>query len=76
MTTFTNNFHNTEITIRANAGEIVSASTYRRVVRTLCPPHDCQCGPFRGSDCYLVETPASYQQSRGPREYLVQDMRR
>lgn len=71
MTTFTNNFHNSEITIRANGGDVVSATTYRKVCRALCGAEDCKCGTFRGSQAVLVETGASYQRLRGPREYEV-----
>lgn len=56
MTTFTNNFHNTEATVRANANETVSRSVYQRVARELCPSNGCTCGIFRGSEYRLEPT--------------------
>lgn len=54
MTTFTNDFHNTEISTRANLDETVTAATYRRVINKLCGIRECQCDPFRASEYRLV----------------------
>jgi hypothetical protein len=49
MTTLTNEFHNTEITIRANEGEQVSKATRRKVQKALCGISDCQCSGYDGT---------------------------
>ena len=74
MTTFTNDFHGTEVSIKASVGDIVSAFTYRRVCNTLCGHQGCECGTFRGSSSYLRETDSSYQSLRGPRQYMVEQV--
>ena len=50
MVTFTNKFHNTEITINAMPGDVVSYDTYKKVVESLCGMADCQCNTFNGSE--------------------------
>lgn len=49
MTTLTNSFHNTSITIKANSGDRVSRTTFRRVRRILCGISDCTCGHADGT---------------------------
>lgn len=49
MTTITNSFHGSEVTINANVGEEVSASTLRRVRRALCGISGCTCCREDGS---------------------------
>jgi hypothetical protein len=56
MTTFTNTFHATETTTRANVGETVTRATYLRIVRALCGVSGCTCGAFRGSEYRLEPT--------------------
>lgn len=56
-TTFTNDFHNTEATVRGGVGDTVSKAVYDRVCRDLCAS-DCQCGVFRGSKYKLVPADA------------------
>lgn len=56
MTTFTNDFHNAEATVRANENEIVSRAVFNRVCRELCGVDGCTCGVFRGSEYRLEPT--------------------
>lgn len=58
MTTFTNNFHNTEAAVRANEGETVSRAVALRVERDLCGMSDCTCDTFRGSEYRLEQADA------------------
>lgn len=44
MTTLTNSFHNSEITIRSNVGDTVSRRTLQRVRKALCGIEGCTCG--------------------------------
>ncbi len=41
--TLHNTFHGTSTTVRPDAQGIVSAATYRRARRELCPMQDCRC---------------------------------
>lgn len=56
MTTFSNDFHSTTATVRANEGETVSRAVYQRVTRELCGNAGCTCGGFRGSEYRLEAT--------------------
>lgn len=49
MTTLTNSFHNSSVTIKANSGDRVSRTTFRRVRRALCGISDCTCGREDGT---------------------------
>lgn len=55
MTTLTNSFHNTAISIKAGIGESISPSTYRKVLKALCGQSDCRCGGVRGGQFSIVE---------------------
>jgi len=41
--TITNEFHNNTVRIRPRPDGTISAATYRRARRTLCPHATCQC---------------------------------
>jgi len=41
--TITNEFHNNTVRIRPRPDGTISAATYRRARRTLCPHSDCRC---------------------------------
>lgn len=47
-TTLINNFHNTEVTVNALPGDLLSKHQVRRIKRTLCGIKDCSCGTCRG----------------------------
>ncbi len=51
-----NLFHETEVTICPRADGTVSAKTYRRARRQLCPFRDCRCGssPASGPDSAVL----------------------
>lgn len=49
MTTLTNSFHNSEITIRSNVGDTVSRRTLQRVRKALCGIEGCTCGLADGT---------------------------
>jgi len=47
-TTLTNDFHNTEIRVRAAAGDVLSPSQVARIRRALCGMADCVCSGHTG----------------------------
>lgn len=49
MTTLTNSFHNSQITIRSNVGDTVSRRTLQRVRKALCGIEGCTCGLADGT---------------------------
>ena len=62
MITLTNDFHNTEATVRIaelQPGQVrqISRSTYNRIRRELCGMSDCQCGDVRGCDYGMFSDP-------------------
>lgn len=44
MITLTNNFHNTEVKLRAKAGDILAPAQIRRCRQALCGISGCTCG--------------------------------
>jgi len=44
MTEFTNSFHQTRASVRADVGQTVSLQSYTRVRRALCGMRGCKCG--------------------------------
>lgn len=54
--TLRNEYHNTEVTIRPREDGTISAATFRRAARTLCPPTDCRCtsSPASGPDTEIL----------------------
>lgn len=44
MITFTNDFHNTRVRLRASLGDYLSDSQIKRAARVLCGISDCACG--------------------------------
>jgi len=68
MTKFTNSFHKTETTVRANVGDTVSLASYQRVKRQLCGVRGCKCGNpdgTRDSRFSLVLTQRGHGSPRG-----------
>lgn len=64
MLTLTNDFHNTEVRIRANVGDTLSRRRWRDVQRKLCGVTGCACGGVRGlqfdgdgMEFYIEENP-------------------
>ena len=49
MITLTNNFHNTEINIRADVGDTLTHSQVSRSRRALCGIADCSCSGREGT---------------------------
>ena len=47
--TLTNDFHHTEVTIIPKPDHPISAATYRRARRQLCPSTNCRCGSSSAS---------------------------
>lgn len=69
MITLTNNFHDTEITLRLpeldfGQSQEISEHTYKRIHRELCGSDTCTCGGARGDQTYSVE-------ERAPGRYFV-----
>lgn len=59
MTILINEFHNTEISIRAAVGEYVADSTIKRIRKKLCGISDCHCSGstgIRGGKFSLIPT--------------------
>lgn len=59
MTILINEFHNTEISIRAAVGEHVADSTVRKIRKKLCGISDCYCSGYtgiRGGEFGLIPT--------------------
>lgn len=57
MITVTNDFHNTQVTLRAREGEALTDSQIRRARRELCGVAGCMCGGAigeRGTQDYEV----------------------
>jgi hypothetical protein len=48
--TLHNHFHNTEVTIRAEVGDVLTPSQLKRASKSLCGMQDCQCGAFSHQD--------------------------
>jgi hypothetical protein len=46
--TLRNDFHGTEVNIRANDGDILSTYQMRRIEKKLCGMDECCCGIVRG----------------------------
>lgn len=47
--TLTNDFHNTEVTIRVRElPHTITPSQHQRIERALCGMSDCRCGTIRG----------------------------
>ena len=59
MITLRNDFHNTEVRLRAKRGDRLTPSQIRRAWETLCGIPGCTCGGPLGE--------------RGPQEVVVQD---
>jgi len=54
--TITNEFHNTCTSIRPRPDGTISAATYRRARRALCPHSDCRCfsSPASGPEVLIL----------------------
>ncbi len=54
-TTIRNDFHNTQVHVRAEVGDTLSAQVTARVQRELCGVSGCQCGgALRQQDGFVV----------------------
>jgi len=54
--TITNQFHNTRTSIRPRPDGTISAATYRRARRELCPSPSCRCfsSPASGPEVLII----------------------
>jgi hypothetical protein len=48
--TLHNHFHNTEVTIHAEVGDVLTPSQLKRVRKALCGMRDCGCGALCQQD--------------------------
>ncbi len=70
MITFTNDFHNTSVRLRAGLGDYLSDSQIKRAARVLCPAADCFCGHGeintrgRQDDGFVIEFGRVVEESR------------
>ena len=53
--TLTNDFHNSQVTVRIPEDGVLSAATTKRVYRELCGSSDCECGGIRGKQELLPD---------------------
>jgi len=71
MITLFNNFHDTQVSIQAEVGDVLTPSQYRRVRRELCGIRGCTCGIVRGYQDYALCALPSWHTFDGDTTYIV-----